>query len=964
MNLIVVLLIIIKPVLLTHYVLEEHPCNSIIVITYDEFDQLNNCTVVFGYVLIAYPPDYEPDYEKELVRNLTFPLREVTGFLMFHDIYGILSPGSLFPNLTIIRGTRLFHNYALLMDETGFQELNFKNLLRISRGSVSLSGYNGNLCMPKIDWDSIIMNGHVVINMKNSLKSDCDSQDSHCHSCKSGFCWNNQTCQRFDKINTVSGSKKIKCHPLCLGKCVNRTAKGCFTCRDISELGECVQQCSEFRYLNVDTRRCITSDECAEAGRLIHGKECVRRCPAHYMPKMKKVETIPSDNYCVPCVGVCPRTCSIFRDIRSVGDLEKLGSGCTIIDGDLEINFKDDHRNLTAELEAYLGHVEEIRGALIIHRSTPITTLSFLNKLRLVYGLESDKMTFSIRIFENQNLQSIFDWRLRNGTTLEVRHGDIQIYSNNMLCESEIEQFKKILIQKNPRDMAMHLSNNGNLLSCRSENIKVYERVLSSDTVEIAWFDRVKEENKDEGYKYILKYLIIDADEEKEFEEHILFERDTCSSYTWTSKILEDHKIIKPNKTHFPNATKSYILSNLKQFTTYVYTIHRSPYYFFNTIITEGNSSVSGISEPRRFKTLMNIPSRVSKFSVPNKTSTSITLSWNVLKSEEAAINRYLLYFWEVPVIQSQLSIRDYCLEPIEYEVPSIRVKRDLVQKSNSSCCTKCCEGTKHQTTEIEHEDDFAQSIIKFSETTQRSDPERHTTEIRNNKSFQQYRSISEEIRTYTVTNLKPYTSYAFQLYVCAEHCGEYELLYMRTAYDENYDQLNLLKQEYEGIDFRIKFDEPKLKNVAITSYIIEIQEVNDLFRKTECFSCQHFIGNSSVYATKDLQPGDYIFRIRAVSLAQRGAFTSWHRYKVIDPYEKFKIELTVSILSIFLLAVVIVVAVKLYYRHRNRMLFRHRENDDMLMHEMDVFDLNDSIDQRNSSHLDPLEVIYEHEDE
>ncbi|XP_070495241.1 putative molluscan insulin-related peptide(s) receptor isoform X2 [Chironomus tepperi] len=901
------------------------------------------------------------------MENRTFPLREVTGFMIFYDIDDIHSPGSLFPNLTIIRGMRLFHNYALVIAETRFQELNFRNLLRISRGSVRLSGQNPRLCMPKIDWDSIIMSGHVVMIGENILRSDCGNQHNNCHSCNRGLCWNNHMCQRFDQENTVYGSRKVLCHPLCLGKCVNETAKGCFACRDISELGECVQQCSEFRFLNAEIKRCITGDECIKAGKFIHGKDCVQNCPANYMVKMKKDEMVPLDHFCVPCLEKCPRICSNVPEIKTIAHLEALGSGCTIINGSLEINFNEDAHNLTAELQVYLGDIEEIHGVLKIHRSTPISSLSFLNKLRLVFGLKSNKTApYSIRIFENQNLQSIFDWRLRNGKTLELRHGDVQINNNNMLCESEIEEFKKILIQSNPTNMPEYMSDNGNLKSCRKGNIKVFEKVLSSDSVEIAWFDMTQLENKDTKYGYILQYMTLDANEEKEFEENMLFERDMCSSFGWESQILEQEKIIDANKVHFPNATKSYILSNLKQFTTYVFTIQRylidTSYFIINP---DSNSSVSGISEPKRFKTLMNIPSRVRRFTVPVKTSTSITLSWSVLKSEELAINRYLLYYFEVPVIQSQLNIRDYCLEPIEYETSSM-VKRELVHEIDNRCCSICCEEVKHEVEEIEtDDDDFAQDIIKFSEKSRRSDPEKHRAEFKNKPNFQQYRSISEEIKTYTVTHLKPYTSYAFQIFACAAHCGEYELLYMRTAYDENYDQieLNPLDQEYQGTDFRVKFNEPKLKNGAITNYIIEIKEINDQLHKTECFSCQHFIGNSSVYVEKDILPGDYIFRIRAVSLAQKGPFTDWHRYKVIDPDEKSSIGLIMAILS-FVLTAIIIVAISSYYRHRIRMILRHHEDNDILMNEMEVMHFDDSPFQHNNSQFNQLAVINEHDDE
>lgn len=56
--------------------------------------------------------------------------------------------------------------------------------------------------------------------------------------------------------------------------------------------------------------------------------------------------------------------------IGRVSQLEKLGTGCSIIDGDLEINIAEDVSNLTVELKTYLGDIEEIWGVLKIHRLT------------------------------------------------------------------------------------------------------------------------------------------------------------------------------------------------------------------------------------------------------------------------------------------------------------------------------------------------------------------------------------------------------------------------------------------------------------------------------------------------------------------------------------------------------------------------------------------------------------------
>lgn len=43
--------------------------------------------------------------------------REITGYLLFFRVFGILSLRNLFPNLTVIRGEKLLLNYALTIWE-------------------------------------------------------------------------------------------------------------------------------------------------------------------------------------------------------------------------------------------------------------------------------------------------------------------------------------------------------------------------------------------------------------------------------------------------------------------------------------------------------------------------------------------------------------------------------------------------------------------------------------------------------------------------------------------------------------------------------------------------------------------------------------------------------------------------------------------------------------------------------
>lgn len=106
-----------------------------------------------GYVQIVLIDQGTPkDYE-----DLSFPkLREITDYLLLFRAYGMVSIGKLFPNLAVIRGRVLFHNFAFVVYEMmQLQEIGLTRLTDIVRGSVRIEK-NPNLCFADtIDWDRI-----------------------------------------------------------------------------------------------------------------------------------------------------------------------------------------------------------------------------------------------------------------------------------------------------------------------------------------------------------------------------------------------------------------------------------------------------------------------------------------------------------------------------------------------------------------------------------------------------------------------------------------------------------------------------------------------------------------------------------------------------------------------------------------------------------------------------------------
>lgn len=110
------------------YGVKEEECNTTTIRYYKELQVLTNCTVILGNLAIVFPPPTEsPDYSPEDVNSWTFPLREVTGYVVIASVPYLDSLGKMFPNLTVIRGQRFFSNYALAIYSTDLAEVSSKH---------------------------------------------------------------------------------------------------------------------------------------------------------------------------------------------------------------------------------------------------------------------------------------------------------------------------------------------------------------------------------------------------------------------------------------------------------------------------------------------------------------------------------------------------------------------------------------------------------------------------------------------------------------------------------------------------------------------------------------------------------------------------------------------------------------------------------------------------------------------
>lgn len=88
--------------------------------------KLNGCRVVEGFVQIM----LIENAVESLFENYTFPdLIEITDYLMVFRVNGLKTLQRLFPNLMVIRGNKLFKNYAIVIYE--LMDLNVSNFFSI-----------------------------------------------------------------------------------------------------------------------------------------------------------------------------------------------------------------------------------------------------------------------------------------------------------------------------------------------------------------------------------------------------------------------------------------------------------------------------------------------------------------------------------------------------------------------------------------------------------------------------------------------------------------------------------------------------------------------------------------------------------------------------------------------------------------------------------------------------------------
>ncbi|NXJ68394.1 INSR protein, partial [Rostratula benghalensis] len=884
-------------------------------------NMLENCTVIEGHLQILLMFKTKP----EDFRELSFPkLTMITDYLLLFRVYGLESLKGLFPNLTVIRGTHLFFNYALVIFEmVHLKEIGLYNLMNITRGAVRIEKNNELCYLSTIDWSRIldsVEDNYIVANKddKEECGDVCPGTVKGKSNCPptviNGIfierCWTHDRCQRVCPAACKSQgctSDGQCCHSECLGDCTEpNNPERCVACRNFYLEGKCVETCPP-GYYRFEGWRCVTFSFCQELHNkcktaresgchVIHNNECVHECPSGYIMNS-------SNLHCTPCAGPCPKVCDYGKEktIDSVTSAQEL-RGCTVVNGSLVINIRGGN-NIAAELEANLGLIEEISGYLKIRRSYALVSLSFFRKLHLIRGETLEAGNYSFYALDNQNLRQLWDWSKHN---LTIARGKLFFHYNPKLCLSEIHKMEEISGTKGRQERNdIALKTNGDQASCENELLKFSSIRTSHDKILLKW-----EPYWPPDFRDLLGFMLFYK--EAPYQNVTEFDgQDACGSNSWTVVDVDP-----PPRSNEPKAQAQpgWLLRGLKPWTQYA--------VFVKTLVTfsDERRTYGAKSEIIYVQTNATVPSvPLDPISVSNSSS-QIILKWKPPSEPNGNITHYLV-FWQQQAEDSELYELDYCLKglklpsrtwspPFESEDPQ-KYNQSENEDVSGECCS--CPKTDSQIQKELEESAFRKTFENYLHNevfvprpsrkrrdlgsvanatvvipTMASSPNNSAAAPENAEEQKPFEKVRFK-ESLVISGLRHFTGYRIELHACnhdaqESRCSVAAYVSARTMPEAKADDIvgPVTHEVVEKNTVHLKWQEPKEPNGLIVLYEVNYGRLGETEEAHYCVSRKHF-ANEQGCKLRGLQPGNYSVRIRATSLAGNGSWTEPTYFYVAD---------------------------------------------------------------------------------
>lgn len=409
-----------------------------------------------------------------------------------------------------------------------------------------------------------------------------------------------------------------------------------------------------------------------------------------------------------------------------------------------------------------------------------------------------------------------------------VRNGSIRIFNNGRVCPGEVETFikklERVKLNEHPEwVLGDYVNENGRDTLCQDATIDLNSYVINYNSVVIRWRDFDPE--KHEYYKsFTVSYIPVDPSHSHD-QVFDLHPQDSCSKHGWAHM-----DFARKNLTENSEGYYEIYLTGLEQMMPYDYAIRA---YFHNVddvLIREKHGispNMDGAStKTKRFRTEMNVPSRVQSFFPTEIKMTSIKLKWTIFEHETDGINFFYIDVEELPMNIEHINDRDYCEYPPElYEKNYTSFLEenfpDEYARSKEDCCQKCCpRPLKPHNITVKVVFPLGEELTKLSD----SGNEIYTGMSNRPHLFRKMYTRKE--REALIEDLTPFTQYRFNLYVCASEtkCSKEEFITQFTDIDQSLDTVNLQVGNYYTEDqlFHLKFDEPP-GNGPIITYHLEL---------------------------------------------------------------------------------------------------------------------------------------------
>ena len=708
-----------------------------------------NCSVVEGHISITSAVYEMTDTDTDNPGNYSLPnLVEVTDYVVLYRAEQINSLETLFPRLSVIRGHKLIHSYALAIYQTKrMVRVGLPSLTHIMNGGVRIEK-NPLLCyVDTIDWKKIVVresdkNAHIVMidnQEPNKCLDKCPSKCSNCWSssdcqrelvpCPGGTNYENQEmCYRNNK-----GEEGRPCHPECIGGCED-------TEEAINNPGACVA-CNHTRNKNPSDPlsftclascprplvaykqwMCITEDECSQSQVFgfpmysmdseaksvykVYNDQCVDKCPNGFIPEKNRAGIWK----CIKCENDnnCPVHCD-GENINSPESAKKLKS-CTHINGDLVINVN--RGEVTKELEENLQYIEEISGQLKIERSHSLVSLHFFKSLKKIGGMVDGgtmKSQKTLTIFENDNLQKLFP----DNQVLDMgSNAVVFIHYNQKLCKKEITEFLEKSGVKEVGEHSVSSYSNGNKIVCSEEKLNLIVESGSPDLLRLQYKNYYQnlESLGDIDVNSLLGYHIYyrEITEDQFMNKSITrYEgMDACGGSAWNVYFEEDpQKYTSYEPSEFPcNGCLSdpevglYIKPVHKDAYTYIHKVKPyTPYAIYVETVMEkalAGRATGAQSDIVYARTKESNPSTVTNLDASSPSPNTLEVSWRSPSKPNGIIDKYYI---EVSYLDSGYDAeeRNYCDQKPEKEKekPSKVVAEptpDTILDGQCPACEKC----------------------------------------------------------------------------------------------------------------------------------------------------------------------------------------------------------------------------------------------------------------------------------